>query len=75
MASTVNAKGNAIQVRRMQPADANPPASLRLWLDVLPTKIQQYERNTDGSFKTDGSGMKVPITGNGATLPGSRVTR
>jgi hypothetical protein len=70
LASTVNAQGNPIQVRRMQPADANPPASLRLSLDVLPTQVQQYERNTDGSFKTDGSGMKVPVTGNGATVPG-----
>ena len=70
LANAVNAKGNAIMVRRLQPADANPPASLRLCLDVLPAQIPHYERNTDGSFTTDGSGNPVPVSGAGSTLAG-----
>jgi hypothetical protein len=70
LASTVNAQGNAIQVKRMQPADAAPPATLRLYLDVLPAQITQYQRNSDGSFKTDGSGNPVPVTGSTTTAAG-----
>jgi hypothetical protein len=70
LASTVNAAGNAIQVARMQPADAAPPATLRLSLDVLAAQIPQYQRNTDGSFKTDGSGNPVPVVGDSTTAAG-----
>ncbi|WP_144106695.1 hypothetical protein [Paraburkholderia sp. BCC1886] len=70
LASTVNAQGNAIQVQRMQPADAAPAATMRLYLDVLPATITQYERNSDGSFTTDSAGNKVAVTGSGATAAG-----
>jgi hypothetical protein len=70
LASTVNAAGNAIQVARMQPADAAPPATLRLSLDVLAAAVPQYQRNTDGSFKTDSSGNPVLVTGTTTTAPG-----
>jgi hypothetical protein len=70
LAKLVNGQGNAIQVKRMQPADAAPPATLRLFLDVLPVQMPQYQRNADGSFKTDTSGNPVPVTGGGATAPG-----
>lgn len=63
LGNALNAKGNAMRIRRMQPADAAPPATLRLWLDVLPMPIAQYQRNTDGSFKTDVSGNPVPVSG------------
>jgi hypothetical protein len=72
LANTLNAKANAMRIRRMQPADAAPPATLRLWLDVLPMPIPQYQRNSDGSFKTDGSGNPVPVTG-GTTSAGFLV--
>lgn len=65
LANTVNAQGNAIQVQRVQPADAAPPATLRLYLDVLAAQVPQYQRNTDGSFKLDTSGNQVPVTGTG----------
>jgi hypothetical protein len=67
LANTVNAQGNAIQVQRVQPADAAPPATLRLYLDVLAAQVPQYQRNTDGSFKLDSSGNQVPVTGTGGT--------
>jgi hypothetical protein len=70
LANSVNAQGNAIMIRRLQPDDANPPASLRLWLDVLPAPIPQYGRNPDGSFTTDETGNPVPVTGANSTLDG-----
>jgi hypothetical protein len=70
LANTVNAAGNAIQVQRLQPADAAPPATLRLYLDVLAATIPQYQRNSDGSFVTDTSGNPVPVTGSTTTAAG-----
>lgn len=66
-----NAKGNAQMVQRIQPADAAPPASIRIYLDVLPTNVQRYERNTDGSFRLDTNGLKIAIPGE--TVPGFTV--
>lgn len=67
------AQGNQIMVQRVIPDDAGPEANVTLWLDVQSTDIQQYERNTDGTFNTDISGNLIPITGAGATLLGHNV--
>jgi hypothetical protein len=72
LANTVNAQGNAMRIQRMQPVDAAPPATLRLYLDVLPINVPQYQRNSDGSFTTNSSGDSVPVT-SGATAPGYLV--
>ena len=61
LSNIINAKGNSQMIQRVKPADAAPPASVRLYLDVLPTKVQRYERNTDGSFTTDAAGDKIPL--------------
>ncbi len=55
----VNAKGNACMIERLIPADAGPKANLQFFLDVLPTTVNDYERNSDGSIKTDASGNPV----------------
>lgn len=59
--SAVNAAGNSMMVERVIPTDAPPPANARLWADVLPALIPQYERNTDGSIKLDGQGVPIPM--------------
>lgn len=61
LSNIINAKGNSQMIQRVKPADAAPPASVRLYLDVLPTKVQRYERNTDGSFKLGADGSKIPL--------------
>ncbi len=58
--NTVNAQGNSFMCQRLQPADAAPPASLRISLDVLPTQITVYARNSDGSITMDVNGNPVP---------------
>jgi hypothetical protein len=73
MAKLINSKGNALMVQRVMPDDAAPPATIRLMLDVLPTNVQQYERNSDGSITTDVNGDPVAVTGLGATLAGYRI--
>lgn len=68
----INATGNIMQMQRIKPVDAAPAANLRIYMDVLPTEIVQYSRNSDGSFTTDGTGAKVPLPGN-VKLPGFKV--
>lgn len=54
--STVFRNGMATYGQNMMyecitPADAGPAANYTLYLDVLPTKVDIYERNSDGSIK------------------------
>lgn len=58
----VNAQGNAAMYVRMLPPDAGPKPTIRIYLDVLPTKVDIYERNSDGSIKTDVAGDPI-VTG------------
>lgn len=61
----VNAEGNAAMYVRMVPVDAGPKPTLRVYLDVLPTQVDIYQRNSDGSIKTDVAGDPI-ITGQAA---------
>lgn len=60
LSNTVNSQGNAQMIQRVKPADAGPNASIRLWLDVLTTQIDTYERGADGQFTLDADGLKIP---------------
>lgn len=65
LANTINAQGNTAMYQRVKPADAGPPASIRLSMDVLVASRVDPQRNVDGSIKTDpGTGLPVP----GATV-------
>lgn len=57
----VNAQGNTAMYVRMIPPDVGPKPTIRVWLDVLPTKVDQYERNKDGSIKTDIAGDPIVV--------------
>lgn len=63
LSNILNAQGNAQMLQRLEPPDAGPPASLRLYLDVLETQVPVYERNVDGSIKVDEDGDPIS-TGN-----------
>jgi hypothetical protein len=69
ISNIVNAQGNSGMYVRLLPKDAGPKPSAILYLDVLPTIVDDYERNIDGSIKVDISGQPV-IKGSG---PGYRV--
>ena len=68
-ANAVNAEGNAETLVRLKPTDAGPNPSIRLWMDVLQTTVDTYERNSDNSIKTDIQGD--PIVD--ATTPGVKI--
>ena len=55
-------KGNPMMLTRLVPTDAPPPASLIAWLDVLPTTVDLYQRNDDGSYALDSKGDLI-VTG------------
>lgn len=52
-------KVQQLMYQRIVPEDANPPANMQLWLDVLPTTVNVYQRNSDGSIKTDATGAPI----------------
>ena len=57
--NAVNAKGNMMMIERVLPEDAGPESNMTLWLDVLPTTVDTYERNVDGSIKLDTLGNPI----------------
>lgn len=67
----MNVRNGAQMVQRVLPTDAGPKAAFRLYADVLPTMVQDYVRNIDGSIKVDGStNLPVPVTGPSAKIAG-----
>lgn len=65
----VNAQSNVAMIQRIVPPDAGPQANMILWLDVLPTTVDLYQRNPDGSIKLDNTGSPIII----GTAPGYKV--
>jgi hypothetical protein len=69
-AQTILRQGNQVMVQRLVPADAGPKARVLLSLDIVADTVQQYQRNSDGTFMLDTGGAKIPVTGVGATVQG-----
>lgn len=67
----VNASGNAAIYVRILGKNYGPKPIVRIFLDYLPTKVDQYERNDDGSLKLSLIGEVLPIAG--AAIDGYRV--
>lgn len=55
-ANRANQEANACILKRLIPDDAGPAANLTLWMDVLPTSVDLYRRNSDGSIWTNSVG-------------------
>ena len=70
-ANGMNEKGNQIVYERLVPTDAGPEANILLSIDVLPTTVNDYERNTDGSYKLDAQ-SGLPIV-KGSPIPGFKA--
>lgn len=68
-ANLTNAEGNSAMYQRVVPPDAGPQANVVLYLDVLPTTVDIYDRNVDGSIKLDNQGAPVVLN----TAPGYKV--
>lgn len=72
LATTVMSRANKIMVARMRPHDAKT-AMLRLSVEVIPYEVPVFQRNSDGTFKTDATGARLPVTavpsGGGAAAP------
>ncbi|MBN22768.1 MAG: hypothetical protein CL678_15895 [Bdellovibrionaceae bacterium] len=67
LANVFNEYGNLAIVQRIKPAVGAATASIRLSLDLLPTDVPVYERNTDGTYRLDQAGLPIPT---GDTTPG-----
>lgn len=70
LSNVINRAANAQMFQRVIPADAPPPANFRVYADVLPTKVEPYQRNTDGSIKVDVNGDPLPT---GTKVDGYKV--
>ena len=53
--------GNQIMLERLVPADAPPPSSIIVWLDVLPCTVDLYSRGPDGAIITDSKGDPIVV--------------
>lgn len=60
-ANAFNARANACVYKRLIPPNAGPESNITLWLDVLSTMVDVYERNTDGSIKTNVLGDAIVV--------------
>lgn len=61
--NVIVAEGSSIMVQRVVPEDAGPESNILLSLDVLPTTVDIFERNVDGSFKLDATTGDKIVTG------------
>lgn len=60
MASTIMARANQIMVQRLRPALAKT-AMIRLSVEMIPYAVPLYQRNSNGSIKTDVAGNPLPV--------------
>ncbi len=72
LANQINGTGNSCMYQRLRPTDAGPDANLALSLEIVADDVPQYQRNTNGTFVTDGLGAPVPVVG-GATAAGYKL--
>ena len=67
---------NNCVVHRLIPSDAKDVANVTIYLDVLPTYVPLYQKNTDGSLVLDTNGDPVPVldsNNNPITVAGYKV--
>lgn len=60
LANKVSSEANILMIQRVVPPGANPPASLRLWVDFMKDMIPTYQRGTDNKYLLDENGDKIP---------------
>jgi hypothetical protein len=60
-ANETNSFGNSQMIERIIPADAGPVANLLLSVELVEDMIDDYERNSDNSIKTDAQGDPIVI--------------
>lgn len=68
-ANEAESVGNRCMLQRVVPADAGPRANSVLWLDILETTVDLYQRNPDGSIFQDVFGDPVIV----GSAPGLKV--
>lgn len=69
-------KGNNCVIHRLVAEDAKDVANLAMYLDVLPTQVPVFAKNSDGSIRLDETGEVVYATdgsGNPLTVQGYKV--
>lgn len=60
--NAANAQGNACVIQRLVPEDAGPESNVIIYLDVLATKVDKYERNVDGSIKLNAASEPIVVS-------------
>lgn len=60
-ANLANGEANSCMIQRIIPDDAGPESNLIVYMDVLPTTVDLYERNVDGSIKLDVANQPIVV--------------
>ncbi len=69
-------KGNNCVIQRLVAPDASDRSNIALYLDVLPTQVPLYRKNSDGSLQLDHNGAPMTETDSGGraiTVSGYKV--
>lgn len=61
LANSIIGAGGSIMAKRIIPNDAGPNSSIILYLDVLTTTVDTYQKDASGAFVTDVSGNPVKV--------------
>lgn len=65
--------GNTCMVQRLVPEDAGPKASACIYVDVLPTMVPNYVRNSLGDYVIDLTTNSYKIDKNMPQIPGYKI--
>lgn len=60
-ANLANGEANSCMIQRIIPEDAGPESNLIVYMDVLSTTVDLYERNIDGSIKLDVANQPIVV--------------
>ena len=69
LANVLSKQGNDFMFQRILPPDAGPRSNVTLWIDVLPTTVDLYDRDAFGRYKRDAQNALIKV----GTTQGYRV--
>lgn len=71
MGKKIVGNGNMVMWQRVNPGNGSATAYLRLAVEIIPTELDQYQRETSGQFKRGVNGDK--LVANAGAISGYRV--
>lgn len=71
--NAVQAEGNVCMIQRVIPSDAGVKSNAVVYVDVLETKVPNYKRNSDGSYKINPDTQNYVVDTEQPTIDGYKI--